>query len=304
MPKDFMCDRISENSPLRFLDFDASNMINLYRPSIPYVLQTIFNEGRWRSKRDRRIIGVSGDIHNQGVVKYRVRNPYNHGAGEDFHKSSWKSFCANMRLLEKLMLMWKYKVCYVNQSAEKIGELISAPKPQLKMKVGNQTIMVDCDTPITFGSNPDNHTRHLFSKEVSEIERRLRRHHHLLFCSGEGEGGCNSRRDYIHQLLIGGTQRHIGRPERKCSYRYDDNTINRWRKAVMKRQDVSLPYQIQGVDFYIPPLVPNIYMPKCEIMAIIKREYNMDDDLIKKLNKKYNTKQVVKMYWKEIIDCV
>lgn len=305
MPKDFMCDRITADSPIRFLDFDASNMINLYRPSIPFILQTIFDEGRWRSKRDRI---CSTDGARDGLLKYRVRNPYHHhnDGKPDFYKTSWKHFCSNSRLMEKLQLIWKYRIAYhAGVNATEIGkECIAADKPTIALKIGDQTIRVDYDTPIHFGNSKEDQTKLIFNKEVNEIEKHLRRHGHILFNSGMGDGGCNGRRDMIHFKLVGGKSAHIGRFEARDRNRHDDRAISKWRKEVMKRQNVNLPYQIRGVNFNIPPLAPNVYMTKNSIMEIIRKEYDLDDAAVKKLNKKYNTKTIVKMYWKEIIDCV
>ena len=77
----------------------------------------------------------------------------------------------------------------------------------------------------------------------------------------------------------------------------------RWKKAVMKRQGVEEIWRIQNTNFNMPPLRPNIYQTKTDIMKHIQQEFQMEEKEIKKLNKKYNTAQIVKMYWKDIIDC-
>lgn len=96
MPKDFMCDRITADSPIRFLDFDASNMINLYRPKIPYILKTIMNDGKY--------------LRPNGTKK-----------------TSWKKFCMIRKKYEYWILIKGHRdINYLNSFKQAFGVSVSS----------------------------------------------------------------------------------------------------------------------------------------------------------------------------------
>jgi hypothetical protein len=277
MPKDFMCDRLTENSPLRFLDIDIGNLIHSkYRLSIPYVLQAIFDEGRWRSAR--RVKGQNGKSWDY----------------------EWRHFVRYSRNFELLNSFWKYGGSYGGGRETNMLECYSGEKPKIKLQIGDKVMKVDCDVPIRLGQNyqgqQGNYTPSICRTEIEQLSRQLQTKKYILFSAQEGDTGRNS---FLCQKLWGSNERRAGEKfspmtEAECA---------RWKKAVMKRQGVEEIWRIQNTNFNMPPLRPNIYQTKTDIMKHIQQEFQMEEKEIKKLNKKYNTAQIVKMYWKDIIDC-
>ena len=299
MPKDFMCDRLTENSPLRFLDIDIGNLIHSkYRPSIPYVLQAIFDEGRWRSARRVKLTPLrDGEIYRRTIVDRKDIN----GNIQNNWNMEWKTFKTNSILFETLNSFWKYSAGNHAGNSPEMRECYSGAKPKIQLEIGDKVMKVDCDTTIKLGKNwggsSTNATVSICHNEISNLHRRLQQRNHNLFNnSSTNHSGKNS---FIVHKLWSINEKKEGEKFSPIS----EAERQRWKKAVAKRQGVDEIWRIKNTNFGMPPLRPNIYQSKADIMKHIQQEFQMEEKEIKKLNKKYNTAQIVKMYWKDIIDC-
>lgn len=298
MPKDFLCDRLTENSPLRFLDIDIGNLIHSkYRPSIPYVLQTIFDEGRWRCNRRVKLTPIRDGVTRRTNYDTKVKTQNGNLVSRKSWDYEWRHFVKYSRNFELLNSFWKYGGTYGGGRETHMLECYSGEKPKIKLQIGDKVMKVDCDVPIRLGQNyqgqQGNHTPSICRSEIEQLSRQLQTKKYILFNDE------STRNSFLCQKLWGSNERRAGE---KFTQMTEAECV-RWKRAVMKRQGVEEIWRIQNTNFNIPPLRPNIYQSKADIMKHIQQEFQMEEKEIKKLNKKYNIAQIVKMYWKDIIDC-
>lgn len=290
MPRDFMCSRITDNSPLRFLDCDMSDKINLYRPKIPYVLQTLFENGEWRTRR-----AYKKDSEGN-TLRGKIKNPtnYNHF---DCWKGDWNNFVKSNKAFDLLSAYWKYIGDSRVLSAE-IANGIACPPPKLKICIGDREIETSITTPIRMGmkgGSSQNYSTQIIRGQINDLERKLNKnkYHHLLI-KGAKRGYGNTTPD----RLINCKYIFISNERPYCNEGYNKKRERRH----IKEQGKQYRWEVKGIDWDIPPLLPNIYQQKAEILEYVKRRYCFDDIKLNKMNKKYTAKQLVKMYWKDIID--
>lgn len=298
MPKDFMCSRITDNSPIRFLDCNVSELINLYRPKIPYVLQTLFDEGRWRTRKSRSHMDKNG----------YVRNPNNYSYDACW-EGSWKDFVNSNKLYELLNAFYKYGGNYQNEDIRAIAEGIACPLPKVSIFIGNREIEVEMNTPIKMGmkgGGTQNYSSDIVRARKSQLEEKLQtsnRYNHLLMSGGGAAIFAGQIRHLPKTNLQKLRSFKILSSRKKDKTFISDSTLKKWERRHIKEQEKECAWEVSGVNWDVPPLSPNVYQTKAEIVEYVKRCYCFDDIKIKKLTKKYTAKQLVKMYWKDIIDC-
>lgn len=287
MPKDFMCSRITDNSPLRFLDLDASNyLFNKYRPSIPYVLQTIFGDGEIRASKGGKKLNSN-------------------------KKTSWDRFQKIINVYEKYML---YGGEHGNLRDRDKNYISQNYLPTMKLDLGGKKIELPIEDEIKIiGENGRDYMRMMVMEHRRNIREKLERCYYPLSRSDwlnpqhRREGIVCRFRDWTN---------FRGQQTSKLN-KYDDlehTEINKRKKRWCKEYDVpnewcnDIPKGIREMIRDRPktshPLYPNIYQSKKEIMEIIKRDYELEDKVYNKMYKKYSIKELVAMYWKGLVGIV
>jgi len=298
MPKDFMCSRITDNSPIRFLDCDMSDKINLYRPKIPYVLQTLFDNGSWRTRR------LYQQDSEGNTLRGKIRNPP-HSNHYECWKGDWNNFVKSNQLLDLLTAYWKYNGDN-RVFASQLAKGIACPPPQIKVYIGDRTISTPITTPIRIGTKGNqrsqNYSHDVVRRQIGDLERKLdnSKYNNLLI---KGDGVYRQHRNTTPDKLISCKYYFISNEIHKNQNYMSDTTRKKWERRHIKEQGKDYKWECSGVNWDVPPLSPNIYQNKKEIVEYIKRRYFIEDIKIQKLTKKYTAKQLVKMYWKDIIDC-
>lgn len=285
MPKDFMCDRITENSPIRFLDLDASDyLFNKYRPSIPYVLQTIFGDGEIRASK-------SGKKLNSNK------------------KTSWDRFQRLLNVYEKYMLMGGE---YGNLNHRDKNFISQNYLPTMKLDVGGRKIELPIEDEIKIiGEQSKDYMKVMVMEHKRTLREKLERCHYPL-----------SRYDYLnpHHRREGivcrfrdwtnfrGQQTSKLNKYDELDYSKISKRKKRWCKEYEVPNEWNLPAGIREMirdrEKQSHPLEPNIYNTKKEIMELIQKEYELEDKVYNRMYKKYSIKEILAMYWKGLVGIV
>tara|TARA_R110000787_G_scaffold50785_4_gene120750 strand:- start:2291 stop:3178 length:888 start_codon:yes stop_codon:yes gene_type:complete len=294
MPKDFLCDRISEDSPLRFLDFDIGNYIHSkYRPSIPYLLEAVvFNDGQCRRAGNRKKV-VKRTKENRHTAHWqRVKNCL-------VPTISWREFQLCMDAVLECVIAERFARLSYNAERWKHPLVSSNIVPSIEVDFGIGKQMVPMDGKLVVGN-------HDFMPQCIRHEKdkkllKLRTSNYPL-----------SRNIEMIDLVREKHSREMGHLAYYDYYKYDTlyNNLGEKRQTIFIRKAGvgsywQLPqFQIDMLnEAMLFPRVPNIYQKKDDILEIIKLEYGLDDAKTKKLKNKYSVKQLVNIYWKELMDC-
>lgn len=226
MPRDFMCSRITDNSPIRFLDCDMSDKINLYRPKIPYVLQTLFENGEWRSQR------VNQTNSDGRVLRGKIKNPTQSNHYESW-KGDWNNFVKSNQMLDLLTAYWNYGETNGRPVSTILANGIACPPPKLKICIGDREIETSITTPIRMGVKGNkqsfNYTRQIVRAQSTELERKLdkSKYQHLLI---QGEYTLGKKTPY---RMLRYKYDVIHKEQRNQSYMSGD-TRKRWENHHIK----------------------------------------------------------------------
>ena len=287
MPKDFMCDRVSENSPLRFLDIDVGNYIHSkYRLSIPYVLQTIMDEAQCRHRGRKK--------------------PNKEKHWELVPSISWKEFSMCCRLIDQF-LIWR------NHDRRSYGgDALGDPAisinyiPYIKIDFGTGKKSVSIDQQVVCGGH--NFLPQMIREQRDKIANQLQRFSYPL---AEGTGHIAIQTYNIEHRI---SEHRVPRDylrfhDFNSTYRLYDEYYNKRRSAFMKKHNVGAFWQVPDKERWLVnetmlfPKTPNIYQKKDEILEKFQLEYGLGEKEMKKLKNKYSIKQLVNIYWKELMDC-
>lgn len=284
MPKDFMCSRITDNSPLRFLDYHAGIAISKYRLSIPYILQTIMDEAMCR-RRGRK---------KEGKKKHWELVP----------SISWKEFAMCCRLMDQSLI-------FRNHDRRSYGGIEHDTRistnhiPCIKVDFGTGKKSVPIDQQVICGGH--NFLPQMVRQQREKIKNQLARYKYPL---AEGQSHIAIRNTTYEDKMC---DHHIPRAVmafydyHKTSRLYDEYE-NKRRNAFMKKHNVGMFWQVPDNERWMLnetmlfPKTPNIYQRKCEILEKFQIEYGLNKTEMKKLSNKYTIKQLINIYWKELLD--
>lgn len=294
MPKDFLCDRISEDSPLRFLDFDIGNYIHSkYRPSIPYLLEAVvFNDGQCRRAGNKKKVVKKTNENRHTAHWQRVKNLL-------VPTISWRDFqlCMDI-IIQSKMAEQLYRNSYMGGENWKQPYVSSNIVPSIEIDFGDRKQLVQMGGKLSVGG-------HDFMPQCIRMEKdkndfKIRSSHYPV--------GQKNMEDWIQEHLY--RMAHYAYYDySKYDFLYDelgDKRKSIWQKKAGVGSYWQLPSKNKDMlnEAMLFPRVPNIYQKKDDILEIIKLEYGLDEKEIKKLKNKYTVKQLIKMYWKELVDCV
>ena len=274
MPYDFMCDRITENSPIRFLDHDVVALINKYRQPCPYVLKKIITDGMWKLRENEYI--------------------------------SWKRFEELCRDYETFCLYTKFgnRSYYGNSSRTNkyCPDLISTNDiPTIDLYIGDDgegdgviTIPVGIDNVVSFGGTGEgsgNLMRKKCETNMADLNRKMNGNKYPL--KGKNNYGDGTYRKDFRMFKEDHTKSTYHKKKLKTT-----PEVNR-KEKFLKSTGMS-DYRTDR-EKYSSPLKPNVFNCKVNIVKHITDTYELNDKQTKKLNRKFKADDLVKLYWKGII---
>ena len=298
-----MCDRISEDSPLRFLDFDIGNYIHSkYRPSIPYLLEAVvFNDGLCRRAGNRKKVKklVRKTEENKSLPHWqRVKKCL-------VYTISWREFQLCMDAVLECVIAERFaRPCFAPKHPLVSSNIV--PSIEVDFGIGKQ--MVPMDGKLVVGNHDfmPQCIRHEKDKKILK----LRTSNYPV--GGVSRQHPSGRNIEMIDLVREKHSREMGRFLYYDFDKYDTlyNNLGEKRQSIwIRKAGVGSWWQLPNLqknmlsESMLFPRVPNIYQKKDDILEIIKLEYGLDDAKTKKLKNKYSVKQLVNIYWKELMDC-
>lgn len=284
-----MCDRISEDSPLRFLDFDIGNYIHSkYRPSIPYLLEAVvFNDGQChRAQPIKKVVRKLGSVR-----EYQKRRL--------LPTISWREFQLCMDVVENCVIA--ERLCQLSlsphwQSQHPIVSSNIVPSIEVDFGIGKQ--MVPMDGKLVVGN-------HDFMPQCirQEKDKNIIKLRSSKYPLGKRDMEDLARENHPREMRCFLYYDFDKYDTLHDEFRYKRQSI--WQKKAGVGSYWQLPHEIRNMlsEEMLFPRVPNIYQKKDDILEIIKLEYGLDDAKTKKLKNKYSVKQLLNIYWKELMDC-